>query len=164
MELNSTEILYGADTCSCRYLAPFQKSSPATTMKGTVSKNLYSVYITRHMFKYTLSPRKAFKHQPCLPASWTGLSRVVRRGRKNQLQLLIVKNFKHTHKSRQTIIMNSQLQSLTTHSQSHFIYILSIFSPFLYYFEANHIISFIKFHYAPLKDADFLENVTMILS
>lgn len=60
--------------------------------------------------------------------------------------------------------MDSQLQPLASHSQSLFIYILPIFSPFLYYFEANHIISVIKFHYAPLKDEDFLENVTMILS
>lgn len=38
------------------------------------------------------------------------------------LQLLLQKiSNTHTHKSRQTIIMNSELQQLATHSQSYFI-------------------------------------------
>ena len=35
MELNSTEILYGADIYSHRYLTPSQKTTSAATMKGT---------------------------------------------------------------------------------------------------------------------------------
>ena len=67
MELNSAK-----NSLQGRYIflqilgSFFLKFTPATTMKRTNSKKLYSVYINHHMFKYTLSPGKAsFKHQPC---------------------------------------------------------------------------------------------------
>lgn len=52
MELNSLEILYGADVYSYRHLPrPFSTFTPTTAMKGTKNP-LYSVYTNRHMFKY----------------------------------------------------------------------------------------------------------------